>query len=107
MHFDTLDELLAALPGLAQQHQAALTGRSALFLLKTRQGRESFIALKNGAVTVMNACPHAPDCTVTANESDLLDMIAGKLNPAKALMFGKVKIQGNPKPLLDLIALLK
>ncbi|MBQ8313100.1 MAG: SCP2 sterol-binding domain-containing protein [Clostridia bacterium] len=107
MHFNTLDELLCALPALAQQHQAALAGRSALFLLKTRQGREACISLQSGAVTVTDTCPQAPDCTVTANEGDLLDMIGGKLNPAKALMLGKVKIQGNPKPLLDLVALLK
>lgn len=107
MHFNTLDELLCALPALAQQHQDALNGRSALFLLKTRQGREAFIALANGAVTVMDTCAQKPECTVIANERDLLDMIAGKMNPTKALLLGKVKIQGNPKPLLDLIALLK
>lgn len=107
MHFDTLDELLCALPALAQEHRAELEGRSTLFLLKTKQGRECFIALQNGAVTVTDSTSQLPDCTVTANESDLLDMIAGKLNPAKALMFGKVKIQGDPRPLLELIALLK
>ena len=107
MHFDTLNELLSALPALAQQHQSALAGRSALFLLKTRQGREAFISLHNGMVAVTDTCPQTPDCTVTANERDLLDMIAGKMNPTKALLLGKVKIQGNPKPLLDLIALLK
>lgn len=107
MHFNTLDELLAALPALAQQHQDALAGRSALFLLKNRLGGESFIALQNGAVTVMDTCTQAPDCTVIAHERDLLDMIAGKMNPTKALLLGKVKIQGNPKPLLELIALLK
>lgn len=107
MHFNTLDELFAALPALAQQHQASLAGRSALFLLKTRQGREAFISLQNGAVTVTDTCTQTPDCTVIANERDLLDMIGGKMNPTKALMFGKVKIQGNPKPLLDLIGLLK
>lgn len=107
MHFNTLDELLCALPALAQQHQDSLNGRNALFLLKTRQGREAYISLQNGAVTVMDACAQKPECTVIANEHDLLDMIAGKMNPTKALLLGKVKIQGNPKPLLDVIALLK
>ncbi len=54
-----------------------------------------------------DTCAQKPECTVIANERDLLDMIAGKMNPTKALLLGKVKIQGNPKPLLDLIALLK
>lgn len=107
MHFDSLDELFSALPVLAQQHQDALAGRSALFLLRTRQGRERYISLQNGAVTVADNCPQAPDCTVTANEADLLDMIGGKLSPTKALLLGRVKIQGNPKPLLELIGLLK
>lgn len=106
MYFNTLDELLAALPGLAQEHRAELAGRTALFLLKTRQGRCVYIHLHNGEVTVAQEGEN-PACTVTADENDLLSMIAGKLNPARAIMFGKVKIQGNPKPLLDLIALLK
>lgn len=106
MHFNTLDELLAALPGLAQEHQAELHGRSALFLLETKQGRRVFIRLQDGAVTIAES-GEAPVCTVVADENDLLNMMAGKLNPAKALMFGKVKVKGNPGPLLELIGLLK
>lgn len=105
MHYDTLDELLSALPGLAREHRTELAGRSALFLLETKQGRSVYIDLRDGAVTVKQS-GEAPVCTVIADEGDLLRMIAGELNPAKALMFGKVKVKGNPKPLLELIALL-
>lgn len=106
MHFNTLDELLAALPGLAEAHRAELGSRSALFLLETKQGRRVFIDLHDGIVTVTES-GESPVCTVIADETDLLNMMAGKLNPAKALMFGKVKVKGNPKPLLELIGLLK
>lgn len=106
MDFNTLDELLAALPGLAQEHRDELAGHRALFLLETKQGRKVYIALEDGAVRI-SAAGEAPACTVIADENDLLSMMAGRLNPAKALMFGKVKVKGTPKPLLELIALLK
>lgn len=106
MHFNTLDELLSALPGLAEEHRAELRGRSALFLLETKQARRVFIRLRDGTVTVTGN-GEAPVCTVIADENDLLSMMAGKLNPAKALMFGRVKVKGNPGPLLELISLLK
>ena len=106
MHFNTLDELLAALPGMAEAHREELGGRSALFLLETKQGRRVFIDLRDGTVTVTEN-GEAPVCTVIADENDLLSMMAGKLNPAKALMFGKVKVKGNPGPLLELVGLLK
>lgn len=35
-----------------------------------------------------------------------MDLINGKTSPMKALLFGKVRIQGDVKPLLQLCALL-
>lgn len=107
MHYVTLDDFLKDLPDLAREHQQELTGRRALFRLETRQGRCVHVLLEDGQVTLPTSCAQEPVCTITADEGDLMSMIAGKLSPAKALLFGKVKIQGNPKPLLDLIALLK
>jgi len=36
-----------------------------------------------------------PDCTVTMQESDFVDMWQGKLPGPQAFMMGKLKIQGN------------
>lgn len=107
MKYNSLDELLNDLPAIAREHQAELAGRNALFLFESKQGRRVYISLKEGEVAVSQQHTAAPDTTVFANENDLMDMIAGKLNPMAALMFGKVKVQGNVKALTDLIALLK
>ena len=40
------------------------------------------------------------------DEKQLMDLINGKTSPMKALLFGKVRIQGDVKPLLQLCALL-
>lgn len=107
MNYATLDEFLRDLHGLAREHRQELAGRTALFRLETKQGRCMLLRLDGGEVTIPEDCAQMPDCTLIADEGDLLALIAGKLSPAKALMLGKVKIKGNPKPLLDLAALLK
>lgn len=107
MNYATLEEFLQDLPGLAREHRQALAGRSALFRLETRQGRCVLLRLADGEATLPAECAEEPACTLIADEGDLLALIAGKLSPARALMLGKVKIKGNPKPLLDLVALLK
>lgn len=104
---DPLEQWLSSLPALAQQHQAELAGRSGLFRVETRQGRCRDVLLSGGSVQVMDRGSAAPTCTILADEGDLLAMLAGRLSPAKALLFGKVKVKGDPKPLLGLIALLK
>lgn len=107
MDYDSLDSLLHALPELAAQHRAEMADIRALFLVETRQGRKVYLRLAEGCLTLPEHPADAPDCTIYAGEGDLLDMMAGKLSPAKALLFGKVKVKGDPKPLMDLIGLLK
>lgn len=107
MNMDPLEQWLLSLPAQARQHQAQLAGRSGLFRVETRQGRRRDILLEGGSVQVMESGTSAPTCTILADENDLLAMLEGRLNPGKALLFGKVKVKGDPKPLLGLIALLK
>lgn len=107
MNMDPLEQWLSQLPAMAQQHRAELAGRSGLFRVETKQGRRRDILLEDGQVQVMEVGEHTPVCTISADEKDLLDMLGGRLNLAKALLFGKVKVKGDPKPLLALVSLLK
>jgi len=59
-----------------------------------------------GLVQVEEASAEKPVCTVSAAEKDLLDMMAGRLSPARALLTRRVQAKGNPAPLMELLSLL-
>lgn len=102
----SLDAFLETLPALAAQRRAALLGRDGLFLFETKQGRRLYIRLKDGGIAITDSAADAPVCTVLADEAVLLDLIAGKLSPMKALLLKKVSLKGNAAALLDLVRVL-
>lgn len=104
MAYDSVEALMAALPELAKAAQAKLRAQDGLFALKLPD-RQYFIRLQGGAVTVATVCSDTPDCTIQAAEQQVLDLMNGRLNPMKALLLGKVRVQGDIKPLLRLCAL--
>lgn len=105
MQYTTFDEFLADLPEAAMKARESLRGQNGTFRLNTRQGRSFFILLRDGEVTLPQEYQGTVDCTVTADEQDILAMLSGKLNPAKALLFGRVKVQGSMTKLLALARL--
>ncbi|XP_061681896.1 sterol carrier protein 2b isoform X2 [Syngnathoides biaculeatus] len=62
-------------------------------------GKEAtwFVDVKNGSGCVHNDNDAAKkaDCTIAMSDSDLLDMMTGKMNPQMAFFQGKLKITGN------------
>ena len=107
MHYESIDALLQDLPRLAQAHQESLAGQNATILFETTQGRKTYCILQDGVLTLADSIDTAPDCTISASEDDLLDLVRGKLNPMAAFMFGKVKVTGNMGLLMGLMAMLK
>ena len=104
--YTSLEEFAAELPGLTADVKDKLAGKDSVFLLQTKQGRQWTIRLKNGIAEVAEVPTEKADCTVVADEKTLLDLINGKANPVTAILFGKVKIQGDSTRLMELIRLL-
>ncbi len=107
MQYETLDAFVEAMPAMAAEGREQLRGHDGLFCLNTRQGRSYLVRLSDGVLTLPETAEENPDCTVTADEGDLLKIINGTLSPAKALLFGKVRISGNKAKLLALAKLMK
>ena len=105
MPYESLDDFLAVLPQLALSAQEKLKDYHGLYKFQLPH-RQCFIRLENGLVTVEPEAEEYPNCIIITDEKQLMDLINGKTSPMKALLFGKVRIQGDVKPLLQLCALL-
>ncbi|KAI2649452.1 hypothetical protein H4Q32_015407 [Labeo rohita] len=60
-------------------------------------GKEAvwIVDVKNGKGSVHNDAEKKADCTIAMADSDLLDLMTGKMNPQTAFFQGKLKITGN------------
>jgi len=103
--FQSIDEPILALPEMAKPFASKLKGHDAEYLVESGKTRR-LVTIRGGEVAVCDAPEEDTGCVIRAEEDTLLDLANGKLNPAKALLFGKVKITGDKRPLLQLIALL-
>lgn len=106
MQYSDLDDFLRDLPLHAAHAADKLGDRRLLCLLETRQGRSVYVKLDQGVVTVSDTADAMPDCTLRADENVLLDVICGRLNPAKAILLRRITVQGNVQALMSLIALI-
>uniref|UniRef100_A0A915HVM3 Peroxisomal multifunctional enzyme type 2 n=1 Tax=Romanomermis culicivorax TaxID=13658 RepID=A0A915HVM3_ROMCU len=92
--FDQLKERLSKDPNVVEQVQAIY-----LWII-TQNGEEMSrftIDLKNGKGYIYEGNPknESAGVTMTIDDQDMVDLIAGKLNSQKAFMAGKLKLKGN------------
>eukprot|EP00455_Lapot_gusevi_P037804 TRINITY_DN423_c0_g1_i1.p1 TRINITY_DN423_c0_g1~~TRINITY_DN423_c0_g1_i1.p1 ORF type:complete len:752 (-),score=268.99 TRINITY_DN423_c0_g1_i1:137-2392(-) len=94
--FKQLQQQLAADPKRAAALVKKVNGIYQ-FVVKKSGGEGYWVVdLKNGQGSVQQGkSSQKPDCTLTIGEADLVEMLAGKLNPQTAFMKGKLKIGGN------------
>ena len=102
--YETVDAFFEDFAELAAGSKGKLAGHPGSFLLETRQGLRVAARIDpDGSVTISHEPTVEPDCSVTADEKDLLAIINGKLSPMKAVLLGKARIKGNPVKLLALL----
>lgn len=92
------------LTDLLPKLQKALEAKSFEGSLKFDCGDDGVIVLVDGTATNVD---QDTDCSLKMSQSDVVKLLAGKLNPMTALMLGKIKISGNPAIAMKLADLLK
>jgi len=75
----------------------------------TKDGKtESWgVDLKNGNGKLINGKPEKPDCIITVDDDDFIQIFTGKMNAQEAFMGGKLKLKGNIQLAMKLSALFK
>ena len=72
----------------------SLTGMNCVFQFMV--GNFSYnVLIKEGEAVVSEGAAASPNCTVTMNENDFIDLLTGKLNGQMAFFTGKLKVVGN------------
>ncbi len=104
--YESLASFIEDLPILAATAKDRLKGCQGAFRLETTEGRTYEIEIHPDGQVVFGALSREPDCTITASERDLLAVVQGKLNPARALLLRKIRVRGQITRLMTLIALL-
>lgn len=84
--------------------QQGLESKSFDGSLKFDCGEDGVIVLADGTASEQD---RDTDCTLRLSADNLMQLLAGKLNPMTAVMMGKIKISGNPKVAMSLADLLK
>ena len=104
--YESLASFIEELPVLTAAAKDRLKGCPGAFRLETTEGRAYEIEIHPDGRVTFGFLSREPDCTVTASEHDLLSVIQGKLNPARALLLRKIRVRGQITRLMALIALL-
>lgn len=84
-----------ALPSFFVPERAVGVDRTVQFNLAGDKGGEWSVHIHDGNLDVLNGQGDHPDLVLTAEVQDLLDIFAGKLDPMKAYMRGRVRLQGS------------
>lgn len=98
----SIAELWDDLEGLFRDHTEELSDASlSLRLAVTDLNRSLALKLEEGRYSPLTEDAPA-DVTISAKDKDMLAFFSGKLNPAMAVLFGKIKVQGDLKALAPL-----
>ncbi|MBQ9326464.1 MAG: SCP2 sterol-binding domain-containing protein [Clostridia bacterium] len=103
--YQSIEEVLHDFAHLSEEAADRLKGHDGSFTLALRDGRVYSLVLKDGAAQLVPELSEC-DCRVESDEKTLLELLAGRLHPAKALVLRKVRVQGNIAKIMELISLI-
>lgn len=92
-----------SLEPIAADIRRALETRSFSGSLTFDCGADGVIVLADGTASTT---PRPTDCTLTISRENLVNLLAGKLNPMMAVATGKLKVSGDMTVALGLAKLL-
>ena len=99
-------DFLHDLPELALTFREKLKTKDETFAFSLDGGPMQYIELKDGLLSLTGKAASVPVCTVEARDKTLMDLLAGRTSPLKALLFGGVRVRGDKGELLRLLSVL-
>jgi len=91
----TIAKLMELMPKAFLPEKAAGVEAVVQYHLTGEQGGDWVVTIRDGACTAAPGNTERPSLTMTAQASDYIDIIAGKLNAMSAFAEGKIKLKGD------------
>lgn len=101
----TIDALMELLPDVFLPQNAVGISAVVNFALTGDGGGDWAVIIRDKACAVNKGLAANPDLTLHAKAKDILDLFTGKLDATKALLFGKLRMDGDMRLAMKLIDL--
>ena len=104
----TVADLMERMPGAIIPEKAAGVNSVIHFKFSGAEPGEWNAVIKDGKAEVARGIPHSkPNMTLMADSSDFVKLFTGEMDPMKAFMQGKVKLQGDMNLAMKLMQMFK
>jgi len=99
----TIESLIAMIPTTLPGDKAKRADTVIQLNVTGSQAGQWNVVIKDGNVNVAKGTQAAPEITVTADTTDILAVVEGKLDPTQAFMQGKAQVQGDLSEAMELV----